>query len=304
MARAHVQVLLSTFNGERFLPELLESVFAQTHTPISVLVRDDGSRDGTTAVLERWARNRDLVWYQGQHVGVGRSFFDLLAQADPDAAAFAFCDQDDVWLPDKLARTWRALETARHGEPVLYCSRAVVVDRHLKPIGLTALPRRGPSLANALVANIAPGCTMALNAAGRDVLLRRELVLETLHDAWAYLVIAALGRVVYDPEPSVLYRQHAGNTIGAANPRWRRRLGRLRTLGRRAPKRMFLENAFELERLYGPELDAERGQLLRRFLNHPRGIVSAMKYALSGEVYRQTRIDDLVLRALIALRQL
>jgi glycosyltransferase involved in cell wall biosynthesis len=299
-----VQVLLSTLDGERHLPAQLDSLLAQTHPHVAILARDDGSSDGTTTILERYAAAGRLRWYQGPHAGVRGSFLDLLARADDRAAAFAFCDQDDVWMPDKLARVQARLDAAGPDRPVLYCGRARLVDDRLQPIGYTKTARRGPSLRNALVENIAPGCTMVLNAPARAVLLRHEAEAHGLHDGWAYLVIAALGSVVYDDKPAVLYRQHSGNAVGSRFPRWRWWLTRLGSGWKDDRRHRFVKQAEELERLYGAELDAARRQLLDRFLRGRTGRLAALRYALGGEVYRQTVPDNLALRILIALGQI
>ncbi len=302
--RRVVQVLLSTFNGERYLPALLDSLVGQTYPHVSILARDDESSDGTTAVLERYAASGHLIWYQGPHLGVRRSFFELLARADATASAFAFCDQDDVWLPHKLARVGARLDAEGRDEPVLYCGRAHLVDERLRPIGHTASARRGPSLRNALVENIAPGCTMVLNARARSLLVHRVPRGPVLHDAWAYLVVAALGRVIYDDEPAVLYRQHSANAIGAKHPRWRWRLARLGTIRQDRLLRPFVGQAAELERLYGQDLDPDSRRTVERFVRGRSNALAALKYALAGDVYRQTAVDNLILKMLIALRQL
>jgi glycosyltransferase involved in cell wall biosynthesis len=299
-----LQVLLSTFNGEEHLPAQLDSLLAQTYPKVSILVRDDGSSDGTTGILRRYAAGGHLCWYQGSHTGVRESFFDLLAQADDRAAAFAFCDQDDIWLPDKLRRMHARLEAEGGDQAVLYCGRARLVDDQLRPLGYSKRVRRGPSLGNALVENIAPGCTMAMNASARSLLLTHDVHGASLHDAWAYLVVSAVGRVVYDDEPMVLYRQHTGNVVGARIPQWRWWVLRLVSGWRDERRRRFLERATELERFYGHQLDPARRQLLDRFLRGRDRAVPALRYALRGDVYRQTTIDNLILKILIALREI
>jgi len=301
---SRVQVLLSTFNGERFLPALLDSLAGQTHPDVSVLVRDDGSGDGTTDVLERYASSGQLRWYQGHHVGIRASFFDLVARADASADLYAFCDQDDIWLPEKLERASAQLAEA-NGCPALYCARALLVDERLQAIGHTMRPARGPSLCNALVENIAPGCTMVFNAAARRLLIRETPHCQGLHDSWTYLVVAALGRVIFDDSPTVLYRQHGGNAIGARHQKWRWRLKRFGNINTdRALRTTFVAHAAELERIYGDDLDPVNRGIVSRFVHRRPGILDAVKYAVRGDVYRQTTVDNLILRTLIALRQI
>src|SRR6185295_14022489 len=102
------------------------------------------------------------------HAGVMASFFDLLRSETGAADHVAFCDQDDVWHPDKLARACAALDRHPATVPVLYCGRTRIVDEHLRMIALSRMPRRAPCLENALVENVATGCTIVMNRAARD----------------------------------------------------------------------------------------------------------------------------------------
>ena len=198
---------------------LLESVLGQQRVRWSILARDDGSRDATVSILDRHAQAGRLVYYRGAHLRPAASFLDLLDNADPACDAFAFCDQDDVWLPDKLSRAVEHLSRQAASEPALYCGRLMLVDEALTPLTLTPVPRRGPSFENALVENIAAGCTIVLNGAARNLLIRKMPDWLVAHDWWAYLVVSAFGTVVYDPQPTVLYRQHRANAVGASRSR-------------------------------------------------------------------------------------
>ena len=300
---SRVQVLLSTYDGERYLEPLLESLFRQTHPHLSILVRDDGSTDGTVGLLARYAESERLRVYRGVHVGVRRSFFDLLTQADPTCRFFAFCDQDDVWMPEKVARAHELLAATEDGQPVLYCGRAILVDEGLRPFGLTKGVPRGPSFENALVENIAAGCTIVLNRAARLLLVSDDPSIEVMHDSWAYLVVAAIGRIIYDDRPSVLYRQHATNVIGIPRGQWKWWIMKLQTFRRHESRRVFREQAAELERLHGAQIDAKTRRVLNRFLRSRPSLRARVGFACQPDVYRQNRVDDLILRILIALGQ-
>jgi Glycosyl transferase family 2 len=234
---ARVAVLLSAYNGARFLPAQLASLLAQTHANWCLCWRDDGSTDGTPELLRAFAAGPGAgraVELAGppRRLGATGGFLALLAALpglDPPPAAVAFADQDDVWLPEKLARGLAALAGQPVEVPALYCARQVLVGPTLARIRLSFPVRRPPGFPAALTQNIATGCTSMLNpAAVRLIALSRPPSL-TLHDWWSYLVVAASGgRIIADPEPSVLYRQHGGNLVGAP-PVWlTRALGALR----------------------------------------------------------------------------
>ncbi len=229
-------ILLATFNGATFLPDQLASLAAQAGPDWCLLWRDDGSSDGTVGLLEHFAlahpgRVRRLASPSGR-IGVAASYH-ALAVAAPADAALAFCDQDDIWLPDKLDRALSALARVPPGRPALYCARQVLVDARLNRLGLSlALPRRpelAEDFARALAGNIATGCTVMLNPAAAALLRAAPPPQGALHDWWSYLLVAgAGGTVIADPEPVMLYRQHAGNLIGAPHASWRRALAALR----------------------------------------------------------------------------
>lgn len=229
-ANARVAILLSTYNGERFLPEQLASLTAQTHADWSLHWRDDGSFDRSVAMVRDFAatigppraRAQPSIERAREHPSQGRlgatgSFLFLLRAARSDDAAFyAFADQDDVWLTDKLARAVAALAPIPAGTPALYCARQILVDETLTRIGLSPAVAHKPGFPSALIQNIAAGCTIVLNRAAAEIVLSGMPPASAYHDWWCYLVVAAAGgEVVHDPEPAILYRQHASNVVGA-----------------------------------------------------------------------------------------
>ena len=161
-------------------------------------------------------------------IGPSASFMTLLraaAAADPDVIAFA--DQDDVWLPDKLARGVAALQGV--AGPGLYCSRQILVDHLLRRIGESAPLLQAPGFPAALTQNIATGCTVQVNRAAIRLIAGSEPPPTSLHDWWSYLVVAASGgRLIADDTPTVLYRQHRGNLVGAPPSLGRRAVAAVR----------------------------------------------------------------------------
>ncbi|ATI40717.1 hypothetical protein CBW24_00935 [Pacificitalea manganoxidans] len=213
--RDTVTILLALYQGETYLPAQLSSLLRLTGPRWRLLVSDDGSDDDGPALLHRFATRvgRDIRLIDGPGQGHAANFMHLLGQAPPGPVAF--CDQDDVWFPDKLDRAMRAL--APLGDrPGMYCGRSCVTAADLSPTHLSRLPRLPPSFGNALVQSLAGGNTIVLNRAGAD-LLRRCLprTAPAAHDWWAYQVMTGCnGSVLYDPQPALAYRQHGGNAVG------------------------------------------------------------------------------------------
>ena len=150
----------------------------------------------------------------GEHLDAGKKLLALLGSVAPSTEYAAFCDQDDIWLPGKLSAAVVALQHEQG--PALYCSAVELVDRDLVRIGTHRRCVRGPSFENALVENIATGCTIVLNRRAVQLLSSATPRNFLMHDAWCYLVVSGCGKVIYDPRPQVLYRQHALNAIGVA----------------------------------------------------------------------------------------
>jgi glycosyltransferase involved in cell wall biosynthesis len=231
---ARVAILLSTFNGEQYLPEQLASFTAQTHANWKLYWRDDGSSDGTVQQMKTFVVGQDpgrcVRHPEGGRMRATGSFLALLRMAlGGPAAFFAFADQDDIWLPEKLSHAVAALADLPQGHPGLYfCARALV-DASLAPVGQVLAPRRPPGFPAALTQNLAPGCCMMLNRAAADLINQAPLPEGTWHDWWAYIVVTAYGgTVIAGNTPDILYRQHSANLVGEPAGFWSRTIGAAR----------------------------------------------------------------------------
>ena len=219
--KARVTVLIALWNGGAFLTAQLESLAAQTREVDLIVASDDGSQDNTTEIFagftERLTKGQTRL-ISGPATGGTTNFLHLLAQVGPETDLAALCDQDDVWLPDKLARAAAALAPFAD-QPALYGARTWEVDAAL---GHPRLSRNVPvplNFAHALAQNFAGGNTMVLNRAAIDLVQRclPGMPEPSVHDWWLYQLIAGSGgTVIFDVEPVLLYRQHDGNQIGAA----------------------------------------------------------------------------------------
>ena len=224
MSQAKIIILLCTYNGERFLEKQLDSILHQSHSNWIVYVSDDGSQDQTLSILkkyqEEWGQNK-LIILTGPKQGFAANFLFLL-QLKIEADYFALADQDDIWEDDKLSRALTQLSVISSRHPALYCSRTQLINEKDQPIGYTPLYTKPPCFKNALVQNIAGGNTMVFNQAAHQLLLNTPAHLKlAFHDWWIYLFITGCGgKVIYDSYPSVRYRQHTSNQIGANQSVW------------------------------------------------------------------------------------
>lgn len=215
---SHVVILMATYQGAAHIGAQLDSIAAQTHRDWSLVVSDDGSTDDTLALVDDFARRfpvGQVRLVEGPRAGATRNFLFLLRQA-PEECALAFCDQDDFWLPDKLAR---AVAAIRSPEPVHYAARTIIADPHLRPLTGSRRFERPLGLRNALVQAVMAGNTSVYNPAAAAVLRQAAGAAEEAgilsHDWWAYQVTAAAGaRLIHDPAPALLYRQHERSEVG------------------------------------------------------------------------------------------
>ncbi len=238
-----VDIVLPTYNGERFLLEFLESVQRQLHGAWRLWIADDGSVDGTLAIAREFARVDErihLLDSDGTRRGAAAAFVSLLDRVPSDTRYLMFADQDDVWLPEKIQRTLRAMlevEEGRFDALVLVHTDMSVVDAALHLMDKSfwhyaALAPEPPRLRRYAVENVVTGAATMINRAllehGKPVPAEAMM-----HDWWYACVAAAFGRVVAIHEPTMLYRQHGSNAIGA-NRRWRGEMSQLPALVRRA----------------------------------------------------------------------
>lgn len=218
---SQVVILVSTFNGEPFIREQISSLYEQSHRDIRIIVRDDGSTDETPEILKDYEIE---VLPNSQNLGAQASFFSLLQYAvkKTEADYFMFCDQDDVWQRDKVEVTLARLQEleASHGKiPLLVHTDLVVVDQQLNTIAPSMweyeyiLPQKN-SFSRLLVQNTVTGCTTMIN---RSLAQKcpTEPTHAIMHDWWFALVASHFGYIDFISTPTILYRQHLSNTIGA-----------------------------------------------------------------------------------------
>lgn len=301
---AIVCVLMSTYNGEDYVKEQIESILEQEDVLVRLLVRDDGSSDRTLSILEDYERQGRLdILPSRENIGAGQSFLELLRKASADFRYFAFSDQDDVWQPDKLARAVLKLESSGTNQPAMVFSRQEVVDQDLNTIGLSHIPQR-IGLGNALVECITPGCTIVLNQQARNLLVNNyPASLHMMHDWWIYLTLACFGNIVYERTLSMKYRQHGKNVIGRKVSflnkflvRWQRFRSSGKFIGYMA---LPSDQATEFRKVFGDRIPADKAELIDRFIAGKTSFLVRLRMSCSNGIWRQNLLDDFLTRLLI-----
>jgi len=309
-----VHVLLATYNGERHLPEQWQSLAQQRGVELVLHVADDGSADGTPALIERLAARPEgalravRVLRAPPRRSATRSFLLLLREAlagDGQARWFAFCDQDDVWQADKLQAALAVLAAAPADRPALYGGRTQSIDDDGREMGLSPLFVRPPEFRNALVQSIMGGNTMLMNRAAAELVIAAADDEVTAHDWFAYQVVSGAGGLVhYDARPFVLYRQHRDNVVGS-NQGWRARWRRLQRV-LRGDYGQWNERHVRILQARAARLTDEGRRVLQAFAaaRTASGPLRRWRWLRQSGVFRQPGLQQLSLYIACLLRRM
>ena len=307
-AQPNVTVLLCTFNGERFLEAQLESLRQQTFTNWKLIASDDGSSDRTRSILEGFKATLEpgrVEIVAGPGRDAPANFLFLACREDLASNYYAFCDQDDIWESDKLARAIGILEQKNTGIPAVYGSRTRLIDTAGRVTGLSPLFSRAPTFRCTLVQSIIGGNTIVFNEDARQLLVFGGANVNVpSHDWWLCQAVSSCGgHVHYDPWPSVRYRQHGQNVMGT-NIGFAARMRRLRMLGEGRFRHWTSLNVAALERLR-PRMTPESLEVFDLFCKaRQRPLLQRLALFAQAGLYRQPISGNLGLAVAIALRKI
>lgn len=227
---ANITILLATYNGADYIRQQVDSILKQTYTDFHLILSDDGSGDNTAELLEAYAQkypDRITHYRSGQRFGCAQAHFMHLLSTFHDTPYIMFSDQDDVWHLDKVERTLAKMKQVETDPalPAMVHTDLQVVDDVLQPIApsfcqLSHLDGSRMALNYLVVQNVVTGCTAMLNRALAELGSRTpasEPIL--MHDWWLAILAAAAGNVGFLNEPTINYRQHGNNSVGAKNTR-------------------------------------------------------------------------------------
>jgi len=265
---------MATYNGEKYIGEQLESLLAQTYTDWQLIVRDDCSSDKTMDILrsyqQKYPQKIQVIKAETPSGGAAQNFFKLLDYVENDYVMF--CDQDDVWLPNKIALTMERMQESegRYGRdmPILVHTDLWVVDENLQTLNPSffAMAKMNPlknTLNDLLVTNTVSGCTMMINKAllNQTVIPSRDAL---MHDSWIALVAQLFGEIVTLRKATLRYRQHGNNSCGVKSVNtmsyYSEKLGNLEKVHKGLVAQY--RNAGEFKRVYGDKMTKEQIEML------------------------------------------
>ncbi len=301
----NIQILMSTYNGEKYIREQIDSILNQSIglENLFILVRDDGSKDNTISILEEYKRTypNNFDFFIGNNVGPCYSFLDLVSKANLDYDYFGFSDQDDFWKPEKLESAINLLKDKDNNIPQLYSSKYTIVDSNLNKIeGQNAKKVNFTSFENSLIENVATGCTEVFN---KEMLLLLNKVNETgtkgffMHDWVLYMLGTTLGEYTYDINEYLLYRQHENNVLGASRGKFNNISRKIRLFLKYNSGDIIRKNNKAFLEVYGDLVSKEYKTLLEQFAY--KSFKNNLKLGINKNFKRQKFIDEMIFRFLI-----
>lgn len=289
-----VTVLMSTYNGEKYLREQIESILSQRNVVVHLLVRDDGSTDSTIDILNEYKNKGCLNLIQSSNIGWRKSFMELVNSA-PDSDFYAFCDQDDIWLPNKL---YVAIETILkenyHRTPILYGSN-LYYYKNGEVKGKVDLNTKFTKQ-SCLIRALTCGCTFVFNKKLCDLLKGNPPNYVEAHDSWIFMVAMYLGKVLYDPNAYILYRQHDNNQIGLKTSFFERYKRFVRTINKDGKENAKRKSAEEFLRIYKKLLTEEDIKYISKFAYYNKSIMSRIKLICDNRYTTGKIINDCLLK--------
>ena len=298
-----IAVLMSTYNGEKFIEKQIDSILCQVGCDIDLQVRDDGSQDNTVEILKRYEQKGKLIWTQGDNLKPAKSFLHLLYYSE-EYDYYAFADQDDLWDKDKLIRGIQCLQEY-NDRPAIYYSKVRFIDAEDNIIYKNSLQEHDRVVIkdnywNEMIICGVPGCTMILNKKIVDILKNSKFPSKVkMHDSYVQSMCAALGGVILcDEKAHMGYRQHANNAIGGKKGIWHGVLHKLKVLT--AKRKVFIsDHARQFLGLYDREIPQENLSMIKTVAEYRDSLKNRIRLAFSKELKFDKIRDCVYIRLLI-----
>lgn len=301
----HVTVLMSTYNGEKYLREQLESIFNQKNVHVRMIVRDDGSDDHTVDILREYQQKySDMkIILDGEKKYACMSFLSLITEFSDDDY-FALADQDDIWDFDKLECAIAKLKNEDENQILLYFSNLKIVDSEGEFYRLSHDTERNTcNKYSSLIDNQVTGCTAVYNRKLAEFVNGRKPKDFSMHDAYLFIVASFFGKVVYDSKAHISYRQHGNNTIGAnlQKPKTRDVLKRgiKRIFNRKLQPRK--DNAKQFYAVYSDLLNDIDKEKVRELADYKKSLSSRIKLLLDKDFSSFSNKKTLFFKVLVLL---
>ena len=282
---------MATCNGQKHLDEQLKTIVSQSDVDVTLFIYDDASTDGTISLIENFETHISMQIESGvTRIGLPDVYLNLLNTPNDNFDMYAFADQDDVWSPTKLSAAWSELSLSSM-EPFLWISGYNLLKDGAIMESKSPKHAVSPSLGNALVDGLGPGCAMVWNSAFHKVIRVPRAINCVMHDRWLYASATLMGSVFVDSRELMSYRIHGDNSIGLNNSLTSRIKRQVNQLAGHSPS--FEAQASELSSLYQHILTPEQIFTLETFAHGRR--FARVRMLMAGGLSRHTPKDQLLL---------
>lgn len=299
-----VKVLMSTYNGEKYITEQLKSIFLQKEVEVILHIRDDGSTDNTVNLIKKFKEKYSAKIYveECDNIGPKRSFLSLICNTEDNCEYYALSDQDDIWDQEKLICAINKIKEENVNFPLIYGSPVRILDNGIDGgVAFTRIGCKEYCLEDFLIKNYYPGCTMVFNKALLQIIQKHNnlgLMPYPLHDHWINLVCTACGgKVIFDDIPHMWYRQHGNNVIGA----YRSIYIRIKENGLFSDECLRSRTVNDLVNKYEDTLDEKNKIILYDILKIKKSIRIRFKLAINPKLKPRKNIEKIAVCLIILL---
>ncbi len=275
-------ILMSTYNGETYLRQQLDSLLNQADLKIDININDDLSTDNTVSILEEYSNKYPNIKFKVNKVNKGftYNFIDMVFDCDTTYDYYALSDQDDVWKENKLIEAIKLIEKEESEKGILYCSNLTLVDENLNFLGYQEHKNINKIRYAGLISNIATGCTLVFDNKLFQEIRKHYPKDIYLHDYWIYLIGQYVGKVIYDQNSYIMYRQHTNNQIGSNKKIFSKK--RIKeTFNSKNPKSKLIKTFYEL---YKEDIHKEDLKYVEEVANYNQSLIKRLKVVNSFKI--------------------
>ena len=299
MEQKLVAVVMSTYNGERFIGEQLNSILKQTYRNFKIVIRDDGSTDRTVAIIKKYQEKyKNIELHTGKNLGFVKSFFELLSLTEADY--YSYADQDDVWMENKIELAVNSLNEMDPTKPALVFGNSDYYDENMNFIG-PGEKNKKYSFTQALFSCVAQGMTMTINKKTRDTIIHEMPKSCFFHDWWTYLVCIGLGNVAYNNVTTVKYRRRKENATSEGQGYISLLKWRVKNLLLGKGMKDIRQQMINYKTSYYFSLDQEKRAILDTFVPEDETFIGVMRKVLYPHRLRRKILDGFMLRIMFLL---
>lgn len=293
MAVETVCVLMSTYNGEKYIEDQIYSILNQVNVNIQLIIRDDGSCDDTLNIIGSIKDSRIHI-IRGENLGWKKSFSYLLRNA-PSYDYYAFSDQDDIWDIYKLDEAIKRLKKIK--EACVYYCDAEIVDGNLNKMGIKKNMNPFPKKITNIFICSGQGCCMVLNNSAKKLFSEYEPISDFSHEAWICILCGYFGRIIHDESKLIKYRITGKNTSGYGKISQINLIKSFFDLNFR--EKVYPPYAKELIKGYSGRLEMKDQKELNYIINYKSSLISKLFLLTNSAVHRQTKMGTIGLKIAI-----